>query len=255
MHRTFRSTLGAVGLMLAGLPCQAQLYSTEMPGLQGFYGGISGQGHTTTFNFGQTFPYVGAAWLDITGIADVNTSGPVDVGLQGRLEGVWGPPQQLFDVTVFQTNLPLTVSNAVLDGAGTVNLYIGPDVCCDHSSKVLHAALWFCTGDPDLTLQFAGPDELTWNAPGGAIAFDLLRGDLGALRGSGGDFTVAVDECLGDNLSGPPLVHSEDPRPGEGFWYLMRRITSSGNASYDSCSPAQLGGRDAEIAQSGLDCS
>jgi hypothetical protein len=255
MHRVLARVLAAAtAVSLAALPCRAELYSADMPQLVGGYGGIGGVGRTGSFDFEQSFTHVGAVWLQLTGKADVTTGYPVDTGFQGKLEGVWGPVHVIEQATTYTTSVPLAVSDALLDGAGVVTLYIDVDACCDHASYVFEASLWICTGDPELSIEFTSKDELTWSAPPGASAFDVVRGDLAALLGSGGDYAVAVAECLEDDWSAPPLIHGEDPLPGEGFWYLVRRVTGSGNGSYDTCSPAQLGGRDAEIEQSGLGC-
>jgi hypothetical protein len=44
------------------------------------------------------------------------------------------------------------------------------------------------------------------------------------------------------------------PFPGEAFFYLVRPVTASGPASYDSAGPGQIEGRDLEIAASGHGC-
>ena len=204
------------------------------------------------FDFGQSFPFIGSAWIHVHGAADVRA--PTDVNFFGILDQVWGPSHWVFDVTAFETDVPLTPTDTVLDGEGTVDLLIGVAACCDHSALVTQATLWFCTGDPDISIDFAAKDQLVWSSPPEATAFDVIRGDLDALRVGKGDFGFSTEECLADDQPTAGLIHTVDPLPGEGFWYLVRRVVDQQNGGYDTCSPAQFGGRDAGIAASGFDC-
>ena len=81
MRSTIRSAalLGTIlSLTLtATIPCRAELRSVEVPGLQGFYGGAGGESQTDDFDFGQSFPFIGSAWIHVHGAADVRA--PTDV--------------------------------------------------------------------------------------------------------------------------------------------------------------------------------
>jgi hypothetical protein len=92
-------------------------------------------------------------------------------------------------------------------------------------------------------------DELWWNSydTSGWTTWDVLRGDLALLAGSGGDFTVATQECLGSNLAEPGVNYSADPLPGNAFWFLVREVTPSQAGSYDTIEPSQRGSRDGGI--------
>jgi hypothetical protein len=55
-----------------------------------------------------------------------------------------------------------------------------------------------------------------------ATGYDVVKGDLGVLRGTNGDFTSAILACLADNLADTALVLSGSPATGAGFFYLVR---------------------------------
>jgi hypothetical protein len=98
------------------------------------------------------------------------------------------------------------------------------------------------------------PTELLWTEEDGAYAYDVVKGDLHVLRDSFGGFSLAVDECLDENISSTSTSHDGDPPGGEGFWYLVRGVSATGNLTYDSCGPAQAASRDDEIAASSESC-
>ena len=107
-------------------------------------------------------------------------------------------------------------------------------------------------GDPeDVTVD---RDTLSWGPPGAALHFDLVRGDLDALREHAGDFAQAGVECLAPDVTDTSVSFTDEPLAGEGLWILARRVTAEGNQSYDSGGEAQAGSRDAGISVSGSDC-
>ena len=83
---------------------------------------------------------------------------------------------------------------------------------------------------------------------------DLIRGDLGALRSSGGNFSVATSECLANDVSTTSFTSSGVPSLGDAFWFLTRCDNCPGKGSYDSGASSQVGVRDPGIAASGNDC-
>ena len=90
----------------------------------------------------------------------------------------------------------------------------------------------------------------------GAVSYDVVSGDLGALRASGGNFAWSdvTTECVENDVAVPSLALAGNPAPGAGFWYLVRSNDVEGPSTYDSGSSTQLGQRDAEILASGNDC-
>jgi len=96
---------------------------------------------------------------------------------------------------------------------------------------------------------------LSWSALPGGLGYDVVRGDLSTLAISGGDFTLAMIDCLADDLATTAIDDPEVPPAGEGFWYLLRPELEGGAGTYDLAVPSQQGSRDAEIAASPLACS
>ena len=105
-----------------------------------------------------------------------------------------------------------------------------------------------------ITELSVGLDGLDWTALHGSTAYDVVRGDLGALRSSGGDFALATEACLVEDQAGTSLNYGVVPAPGEGFWMLVRGIDGNGNMTYDSLYPAQIESRDAGINAAGGAC-
>ena len=111
-------------------------------------------------------------------------------------------------------------------------------------ASVLTASM---TGGVDTTLA--------WTALSGATEYDVVAGDLNALRNSGGDFQNATLGPVVCRTPGTTVIHSGTPNVGNGFWFLVRGRNCGGAGTYDSGGAAQVGLRDAEIAASGNDCS
>jgi hypothetical protein len=97
------------------------------------------------------------------------------------------------------------------------------------------------------------PNRLTWFVDPAASSYDLVRGDLGVLRATGGDFTASTGTCVANDTTGVSWTES-DPVPSAGFWYLMRGTYGGATGSFDSGAARQIGSRDAEIAASGFAC-
>jgi hypothetical protein len=96
--------------------------------------------------------------------------------------------------------------------------------------------------------------RLTWPSVPAATGYDVARGGLQTLRSSGGNFSAATTDCLGNDLAATTVDDSGVLAVGQGVWYVLRAESCGGNASYDSGSPKQVGSRDAEIAASGHGC-
>jgi hypothetical protein len=107
-------------------------------------------------------------------------------------------------------------------------------------------------GDGDLQLEL-NPASATWQSASGANRFDVVTGDLVALRAAAGDYSTAGIACLGE-VAGTTTAWGEAPGPGEGLFMLVRPSTSTGNGTYDSLGHRQVGARDGEVDASGADC-
>ena len=67
-------------------------------------------------------------------------------------------------------------------------------------------------------------------------------GSLLTLRSSGGNFSTATTNCLGNDLADDDAsTTSSGPAAGQGFWYLLRAVNCGGGASYNSGAPTQVG--------------
>ena len=106
-------------------------------------------------------------------------------------------------------------------------------------------------GSPTLTVQ---GDVIGWSATATAGAYDLVRGSIGILRATAGDFAAATQECLANDTSATSFVHAPDPAPAQGHWYLVRPVNCAGPGTYDSGAPSQAGSRDGEISAAPASC-
>ena len=78
------------------------------------------------------------------------------------------------------------------------------------------------------------PDPITWASKTHAdfgwrfdVSADAIRGDLGALRASQGQFQGTVLDCMGNNIyatgsTNLNFTHAGTPSPGEAFYYLVK---------------------------------
>jgi hypothetical protein len=106
----------------------------------------------------------------------------------------------------------------------------------------------FSNGCRVSNLVFDSASDLAWDPLGETTTYDVLRGDLGQLRVTGGDFSSAVADCLADEANGSTWVDAEAPPPSEGRFYLVRGTdTPCGVGTYDAGSTAQISSRDAAI--------
>ena len=106
-----------------------------------------------------------------------------------------------------------------------------------------------------LRLEPSGSDtRLTWCGPAESTGYDVVRGDLGVLRSSLGDFSLATKECLIDNQPVPSLIFSATPASANGFWFLERCEGCQGRSTYSSGALSEFEDPDPGIAASGHDC-
>ncbi len=109
-------------------------------------------------------------------------------------------------------------------------------------------------GLSDLLTLRVSRNGLWWADVENASSYDVVRGVLKSLHVTDGDFSQATMACLTNNLTGTQIAASMTPEADEGFWFLVREVTSGGNGSYDSGGAGQVAGRDAGIAASGNAC-
>jgi hypothetical protein len=98
--------------------------------------------------------------------------------------------------------------------------------------------------------------EVRWSPRPGATGYDIVRGDLGQLRATGGNFAFGfvTETCVDSAVEGTSVGDTATPPDGEGYWYLVRAEDAGGQGSYDTGRASQVDHRDDEIAASGNDC-
>ena len=127
----------------------------------------------------------------------------------------------------------LTVDNA----AGT-DAMIREDYICAHS------------GSPGQVtdVQFvSGGSELSWDAQGDAVNYDVVRGELNALRDTAGNFRASNLICLGENLSLAMASDPEVPASMQAFFYLARATNCAGTTGTYEVIGGQVGSRDSQL--------
>lgn len=108
---------------------------------------------------------------------------------------------------------------------------------------------------PATNLGFTSGTTFSWDAVAGAGAYDVVRGDIGALWSTAGDFRAAVNGCLVNNVTRTGWWTADEPSAGQAVFYLVRGVDDScGFGTYDEGSASQAGSRDAEIASSDGRC-
>jgi hypothetical protein len=75
------------------------------------------------------------------------------------------------------------------------------------------------------SLLFVSGTALTWDALEEAEVYDVVRGNLIALRANGGELSSALDECLENNSADCVSFDQERPPSGSGYFYLVRGAT------------------------------
>jgi spore coat protein A len=184
-------------------------------------------------------------FLELVGTAQ---GGRIDVTVDGVLISVNVSPGETL-AQVLQALADAINANPTLQAAGVTASVQGKRLVTNGNLTTVTIT------DPGLrnalTLT-ARRTRLWWSTIGGAGSYDVVRGDLGTLRATSGNFTAATSVCLANDrietfLDEPTLPTT----PGSGLWYLVRGQPAG---TYDEGEPSQSGLRDAEIAASGHGC-
>lgn len=104
---------------------------------------------------------------------------------------------------------------------------------------------------PVVTVQ---EDRVEWTPVANATGYDVVRGDLGTLLGTRGDFTAATAQCLANDYAPAALPYTSVPARGQASWFLVRWVTTAQVGTYDLDGAGQVGLRDAEIEASPFAC-
>ena len=103
-------------------------------------------------------------------------------------------------------------------------------------------------------LDMGDSGQVGWVGVAGAVSYDVVFGDLGVLRSTGGDYTPAVLACLAPEDFPNAASLPGTPAPGQGWWVLGRPVFAGGPGSYDAGEPGQVGTRDPGINASPDSC-
>lgn len=93
-------------------------------------------------------------------------------------------------------------------------------------------------------------DAIEWDPDPPATAYEAVRGNLEALRVTGGDYRVATEECVASDVAAESVPFQLTPAPGHGYWFLLR--TQGG--SYDAWDSTPAAPRDAGIDTAPASC-
>jgi hypothetical protein len=84
--------------------------------------------------------------------------------------------------------------------------------------------------------------------------YDVVKGDLVALRESLGDFSSSVTSCLDDDSLDDTSEDPQHPESGGAFYYLVRGQCHCMSGTYSTEFAGEVPGRDSGIGDSILSC-
>ena len=93
-------------------------------------------------------------------------------------------------------------------------------------------------------------DVIRWDPDPPAAFYEVVRGDLGSLRVSGGDYRAATEECVVNDLAVNSIPFQLSPAPGAAAWFLLR----GKRGSYDAWDSMLAAPRDAGIDAAPASC-
>jgi spore coat protein A len=186
------------------------------------------------------------AFLRLAGAA---VGGSVSVTVSGVVVTVTTTPGQTA-AQVVQALASAINAHAALQAAGVKASALGDRLVTDGDLDALSIGDTGLQAPLDLRVE---KTRLWWGSLPAVTSYDLVRGNLGTLRSSAGNFAspLVTQACLADSSTETQWVHGETPGPEQGVWYLVR---GASGGTYDDGSPSQSGSRDAEIAASGNAC-
>ena len=148
--------------------------------------------------------------------------------------------------------LPLTPPDLERLGGGLLTVYGECTLCLGPAAFFrIEATLTSLTRPVRIWLD---RQLVWWEGPQGDWTYEVVSGDLEALRAAGG-FAPAAEQCLTYGLASSVLSHDVTPLPGQAIWFVVRPVDDAGwPSTYDSHGTAQESDRDEGIAASGYGC-
>jgi hypothetical protein len=172
--------------------------------------------------------------IPITGAGTFKIGGEFALTEQLSLDlAVGTDPPQHFDSGLVVPTVPLPLIDLTVSIHG---VYCFDTVITLHSRPV-----------PKLC---ADRDLISWDPDPPASTYDVIRGDLLALTHGGGDFGLATEECVAENLAAEWVPFDTIPPEGGAFWFLVRPRGDS----YDSWDTGLAASRDPGVASAPASC-
>lgn len=113
--------------------------------------------------------------------------------------------------------------------------------------------IWGQPASARITLS-VGKSLLDWTPLAGVSMYDVVQGSTTSLLASGGDFAIATEGCIADDLPETTLAFGELPAAGDALWLLVRGAGNGSALTWGDVAPGQVAPRDAGIAASGHSC-
>ncbi len=207
-----------------------------------YVGGWQGSGYNIVGNVSELLVYQG-----ILSAADALA---VECYLHSRRAG--GP-----DAPDCNSNGVVDCVEVRTDAAPDCNGNVVPDTCDIAGGASLDANTNALPDECEIVQLSLNATNLVWVDIDAAVAveYDVVRGGVGTLRSTGGDFTAATEACLVDDHPGASWPHGINPLAAQAYWYLVRAQLPTGPPlTYDTKSPGQSGSRDGEIGAAPSAC-
>ena len=218
------------------LEVNGRLWSEHFQGL--WYNASPGASVDLSFSAPEPGPYCVLGWLThdpYGGLVDLSINGQsVAEDLDVCNDLTWIPAEAI----------PLGVHD-LTSSANLLGVVVAGASCGAFTELGIDALSLIDVAGPVPLVLRLDRSTLTWQPHRGS-SYDVVRGDLRALRASGGNFDAAGMTCLSDDGVPTSLSETDSPAPHRGWFYLVRARNCSVE-SYDSGGSGQVAPRDPTV--------